>query len=337
MSTLIIAIAVFGLLILAHELGHFIAAKAAGIRVVEFSIGMGPSILSIKGKETLYSLRLLPIGGYNKMAGMEPGEEDDERGFNKQSVAKRMGVILAGSVMNFLLALFLFVIVFMILGTPSQSTLIGKVVPGSPAETAGLRAGDKILEVDGERVQNWNELLEKIQHRSGEKTQLLVDRGEGKFYVYLVPETDPETGKGMIGIWRAWERQSFYNSIIMGINQAVRIMVLLITSIVQMITGEVAPEVAGPVGIVQLLGEAAKFGVVNVLNFTAVLSLNLGLINLFPIPALDGSRLIFLGIEGITRRPVNPEKENFIHLVGFALLIMLMVVITYQDIMRIFQ
>lgn len=337
MTTLLIAVLVFGILILAHELGHFLAAKTAGIRVIEFSIGMGPSIFAFKGKETLYSLRLFPIGGFNRMAGMEPGEDDGERGFNKQPLLSKMGVVLAGSTMNFILALLLFIIVFMVLGIPSQSPLVGKIVPDSPAEVAGLREGDRILAVNGQKINSWDQLLNSIQKKAEKKVNFLVARKGQKINLQITPQKDPETGNSMIGIWRAWEKRGLIDSIVMGVKQAIGVGVLLVSTLVQMITGKIAPNVAGPVGIVQLVGEAAKLGVVSVLNFTAILSLNLGLINLFPIPALDGSRLVFLGLEGILGRPVNPEKENFIHLIGFAFLITIMLIITYQDILRLLQ
>lgn len=336
MTTLLVAVIIFGLLIVTHELGHFMVAKMVGIRVHEFSIGMGPVVLSTRKGETVYSLRAFPIGGFNRMAGMEPGDLEDERGFNKKSVGQRMAVIVAGSAMNFLLAIFLFIFVFMGIGVPSNTTVVGGVLPGRPAEQAGLQRGDRILAVAGQEVDNWRELVEIIHRSPGKPLNLLVERAGKQMQFTVTPEMDPQSKVGLIGIEQMWKQLGFFSSILRGIQQALAVGVLILTSLVQMVTGQVPAEVAGPIGIVQLAGEAARLGLASVLDFAGLLSLNLGIINLFPIPALDGSRLIFLGVEGVRGRPVNPERENFIHLIGFALLILLMIVITYQDLLRIF-
>ena len=336
MTTLLVAVIIFGLLIVTHELGHFMVAKMVGIRVHEFSIGMGPVVLSTRKGETVYSLRAFPIGGFNRMAGMEPGDLEDERGFNKKSVGQRMAVIVAGSAMNFLLAIFLFIFVFMGIGVPSNTTVVGGLLPGRPAEQAGLQRGDRILAVAGQEVDNWRELVEIIHRSPGKPLNLLVERAGKQMQFTVTPEMDPQSKVGLIGIEQMWKQLGFFSSILRGIQQAMAVGVLILTSLVQMVTGQVPAEVAGPIGIVQLAGEAARLGLASVLDFAGLLSLNLGIINLFPIPALDGSRLIFLGVEGVRGRPVNPERENFIHLIGFALLILLMIVITYQDLLRIF-
>ncbi|KKM11804.1 peptidase [Clostridiales bacterium PH28_bin88] len=336
MTTLLVAVIIFGLLIVTHELGHFMVAKMVGIRVHEFSIGMGPVVLSTRKGETVYSLRAFPIGGFNRMAGMEPGDLEDERGFNKKSVGQRMAVIVAGSAMNFLLAIFLFIFVFMGIGVPSNTTVVGGVLPGRPAEQAGLQRGDRILAVAGQEVDNWRELVEIIHRSPGKPLNLLVERAGKQMQFTVTPEMDPQSKVGLIGIEQMWKQLGFFSSILRGIQQALAVGVLILTSLVQMVTGQVPAEVAGPIGIVQLAGEAARLGLASVLDFAGLLSLNLGIINLFPIPALDGSRLIFLGVEGVRGRPVDPERENFIHLIGFALLILLMIVITYQDLLRIF-
>ncbi|MBS3971296.1 MAG: RIP metalloprotease RseP [Clostridia bacterium] len=337
MNTAVLAILIFGVLILVHELGHFIVAKATGIRVEEFAIGMGPKIFGVKYGETDYSLRALPIGGYNKMSGMEPGTEDDERGFNSKSVFQRMMVIIAGSLMNFLLAIVLFVLVFSFIGVPANSNVIGDTIEGFPAEQAGLKKGDQLTAINGQPVNNWLELTQIIQKNPEQNLTITVQRENTILQIDVVPKKDPETGLGMIGIRDSLKTYPVWTGLKLGTERAIAILVLIVTSLVHIVTGQAPAEVAGPVGIVQMIGEVAQYGIGTVFNFAALLSLNLGLINLLPIPALDGSRLVFLAIEGVRGKPINPERENFVHLVGFAMLILLMILITYKDILRIFN
>lgn len=334
--TIILALIIFSILVLVHEGGHFLAAKRAGMRVDEFAIGMGPTLWKFKKGETVYSLRAFPLGGFNRIAGMEGPEVSDPRGFNRQPLSKRMGVIAAGSGMNFLLAILLFILTFMVLGLPADRNVIGRVEPGMPAAQAGLKPGDKVLMINDIPVNSWSGMVELINQHPEAEISLLIERQGQQRRLTLTTTKDPDTGVGLIGIGPVWERQGLWRSITLGFRQSVAITVLIITSLVQMVTGQVAPDVVGPVGIVQLVGQAATFGLANVMTFMAVLSVNLGLINLLPIPALDGSRLVFLSIEAIRGRPINPEKENFIHLIGFALLIGLLILITYQDLIRIF-
>lgn len=331
-----IALALFFLLIIVHELGHFIVAKLVGIRVREFSIGMGPLVIGRKWGDTLYSLRLIPLGGYNRMAGMEPDDLDDPQGFNRKSVAQRVAVIASGSLMNFALAIFLYAFIFLALGLPSNSSVIGKVLPGRPAEAAGLRAGDRIIAVDGRPVASWQELVVIIHQNPGKKLQLTVERDKERFTVQVTPELDPQTQAGLIGIEQAIVRLNPLAALWQGMRQTGLMLLLIITGFGEMILGGVPVDLVGPVGIVQMVGQAARFGAASVLGFAAFISLNLGLINLFPIPALDGSRLIFLAVEGLRGRPVDPHKESLIHLVGFAVLVVAILIITYRDLLRIF-
>lgn len=331
--TIILALIILGIIIAVHEFGHFIVAKATGVRVEEFSIGLGPVIVGKKWGETYYSLRAIPIGGFNKMSGME-SEVKDPKGFNNKPVSKRAAVIASGSLMNFVLAIVLFVIVFGFVGMPADVNVVGEVIPGKPAEEAGLQAGDKILAVEEEEVASWVGLTEKIHENPGQELTLKVERDDKVFTVNVVPEKDPERGVGLIGIMNPTERVGLFEAVYEGITQAVSILVFIVISIVQMITGQMEAELAGPVGIVSMVGEYAALGLNSILSFTALLSLNIGLLNLLPIPALDGSRLIFLGIEGLRGKKIAAEKENIIHFIGFMLLILLLVFVTYQDIFR---
>lgn len=332
--TIIITVLLLGLLILAHELGHLLAAKAVGIKVHEFAIGLGPKIFGYQGPETLYTLRALPIGGFNRMAGMEPEDKDDIRGFNTKSVGQRSLVIAAGGLMNFVLAIVLFIIVFMGIGIPSNQNIIGGIIAHSPAEEAGLQPGDRIIAINDQKTSTWAELTEVIHNSPGKEIKLTILRDNQKMTVKVTPKFDPQYKVGLIGIERSWEKQGLIDSVTLGIKQAIGVTVMIIKSLIEMITGKIPAEVAGPIGMVELVDQAVEFGLANVLNFAAILSLNLGLINLLPFPALDGSRLLFLGIEKLRGEPLQPEKENFIHFIGFVVLMALMLIVTYQDIIR---
>jgi regulator of sigma E protease len=343
MLTLIASVFVFGLLIIFHEFGHFVVAKMIGIKVNEFSLGFGPKILTVTGGETTYNLRLVPLGGFVNMAGMDPNEETDEkdieRGFNKKSVWQRIAVIFAGPLMNFFLAALLFAVIFVSQGqpVPSSGTGIGDVNPGYPAEIAGLTAGDKIVAVDGIAVDNWNDMAKLINERPEKDISVVVLRGDSELLIEMKTIRDGD-GLGKIGIYPAEEyvKVGLLQSISLGVQWTVAFTVVIMEFLSRMIFGQVPAELGGPVRIVNEIGVAAQLGFIMLLKLAAILSLNLGLFNLFPIPALDGSRILFLVWEKIRRRPVDPVKENFIHLVGFALLMLLMLIITYNDILQIF-
>lgn len=343
MTTFIASVFVFGLLIVFHEFGHFIVAKIVGIKVYEFSLGFGPKLLGVSGGETLYTLRLLPLGGFVRMAGMDPEEEVDEkdldRGFNKKTVGQRIAVIFAGPFMNFLLAALLFAVVFSLQGEPvaSSGTRIGDINPGYPAQIAGLAAGDKIVAIDGKPVDKWADLVTLINERPEQNISVVVLR-DGSELQFALTTVKSEDGRGLIGIYPAEEyvKVGFLQSISLGIEWTTRFTVAIMDFVSKMIFGQMPADLGGPVRVVSEIGKAAQIGFVILLKLAAILSINLGLFNLFPIPALDGSRILFLFWEKIRRRPVDPVKENFIHLVGFGLLLLLMVIITYNDILKIF-
>lgn len=311
-------------------------AKAVGIRVHEFSLGFGPKLFGMPRGETTYNLRLLPLGGFVRMAGMDPEEEvEDERGFNKKPVYQRIGVILAGPLMNFLLAAVLLAVIFMTQGLPMPTTKVDKLLPGQPAERAGVQAGDKIVAIDGRPVDKWADITATINGRSGEKVTLTLQKEGQVRNVEVVPAAD-QNGQGKIGIYPAQEPQRLgpLASLAVGVEYTVRLTAMIIDFIGQMIFGKAPADLGGPVRVVREIGVAVEYGFYRLLQLAAILSVNLGLFNLFPIPALDGSRIVFLGFEGLRGRPVDPKKENFIHLVGFGLLLLLIVVITYNDILQ---
>lgn len=341
MLTFVASIFVFGLLITFHELGHFTVAKLVGIKVHEFSLGFGPKLFGIPKGETAYNVRALPLGGFVRMAGMDPQEEaeaDPERGFNKKTVGQRAAVIFAGPLMNFLLAVVLLALVFLFQGVPVSTTGIREVMPGYPAEKAGMVAGDKIVAINGRYAEAWEELVAMISARPNEQITVTVQRGNMEKHFKLTTSMDEQNGRGMIGIVPelGYQKTGLISAVGMGFNWTGRVTVMIVDYISKMITGQEPAELGGPVRVVSEIGKAAQVGILFLIQLAAFLSINLGLFNLFPIPALDGSRLLFLGWEKVFGRPVDPVKENYIHLVGFGLLLMFMVLVTYNDIIQIF-
>ncbi len=334
-----------------HELGHYMVAKWIGVKVIEFSFGFGPKIVGYQGKETLYALRIIPLGGFVKLHGMdaeidENGQSviaplNDVKSFMNKPIWQRIAVIAAGPIMNFVLAIILFVGVFAYLGIPTQGTSnqIGSLVQGKPAAISGIQPGDKILAVNQEPTLDWNRLTEIIHSKPDQVLSITIEKANGKQQkLSLKTEKDAQTGYGMIGIAPEvnYMHASILQSTRFGLERTLDFTKYIVVTLTQMITGKIPAEVGGPVMIAQVIGEGAHQGLANLLSLTGVLSIQLGLINLFPIPALDGSRIVLLLIEGLRGKPLNPEKENMIHLVGFVLLMALMVAVTYKDVVRLF-
>ncbi len=332
MQTAIAAIFVFGVLILVHELGHYFVARLTGIKVLELAIGFGPKVIGWRKNEINYSLRAVPLGGFCRMLGESPEEADEPDSFPQKPIPSRAAVLLAGAGMNLLLAIVVFfVIFFFIIGVPGyDSAAIGYVIEDSPAEEAGLEDGDKILSINGEAATEWNDVLKLISARPAEEIRLVIER-DGEELVYnIVTEVAPETNRGMIGIGPEMLKYRFFASLATSFER----FGLIIASMFQVLTGQAPLDVAGPVGIIFVIGEVAQTGFVNLLMLTALISISLGIMNLLPIPALDGGRLFFLFVEALRGRKLDPEKEGFIHFIGFALLILLILFITYQDLLR---
>lgn len=336
--TVLIAIFIIGVLVIAHELGHFLAAKANGILVLEFAVGMGPVIFSRQIGETRYSLRLLPIGGFARMAGEEQDEEDnyvpEYRRFDKKPIYARALVSVGGPLANFIVAVLLFAIVFMFVGVPSSAPQIGTVEPGWPAAAAGLMPGDRVISIGGVEVESWQDVQAEILARPGQLFTIVVERSGQPLTVEVTPRTDEESGRSQIGIGPSIERFGFLGALRMGWQETVWFTQQIVQLLGSMITGEVPAEGAGPIGLVVMVGQVAATGLVNLFTFAAIISIQFGLFNLLPVPALDGSRLVFLAIETIRGRPIEPEKENFVHFVGFVLLMTFMVFITFKDLQR---
>jgi len=336
MQTFVASVVIFGLLIFVHELGHFLVAKKAGIGVTEFAIGFGPRLLGWQAGETSYSLRLFPLGGFVRLVGQDPEESELEGSFQRQPIWRRFAVIISGPLMNLALAVVIFsLIYFAFVGIPNyQSTAVGGLLPGGRAMDVGLQPGDMLQNVAGEQVNDWPEVVKQINANPEKQITIDFERDGRRQTVQVTPRRDPQTGLGLIGISPQTRLYAFFPSLQMGFSNTVRFLEFIGVSILQMLTGRIAPDVVGPVGIVQIVGEAARTGVVNLLSLAAIISVNLGLLNLLPIPALDGSKLLFLLLEAVRGRPVDPRKESFIHFVGFTVLILLMIVVAYRDLVR---
>ncbi|NBI07895.1 RIP metalloprotease RseP [Senegalia massiliensis] len=329
MTTAITAIIIFFIVVLVHEFGHFATAKLVGIKVQEFSIGMGPRITKFNKGETEYSLRILPIGGYVKMEG-EDEKSDDERSFSNKSPISRILVLASGAIMNFLLALIIFFVISIVIGSPT--TIIDKVTENGPADTVGIKSGDEIVSINNEKIENWQESKDIITNAEDE-INITVLRDEKSLSFSLTPEKDENDNK-LIGI-SSKTRPSFIGSIKYAFNNLIFIISLMFDFIKMALTGNVSTsDVAGPIGVVQLIGETTKYGFLSVLNLAAFININLGFFNLLPIPALDGSRILFILIELLRGKPLDPEKEGMIHFIGFALLMALMIFISYNDLSR---
>ncbi|HWR39705.1 MAG TPA: RIP metalloprotease RseP [Patescibacteria group bacterium] len=337
-TTLLAAIFVFGLLVLVHELGHFITAKMVGMRVDEFALGFGPKLLSRKYGETVYSLRIIPLGGFNKIAGMDPDEEQDERSFSAKSVWARMLVIIAGSAMNLLLPILLFFIVFVSAGVDkvSDQPVIGKVFPDKPAAIAGFMPGDRILSVNDGAIDSWRQFVVLIQGNSGKPVAITIERNQEKMQITVQPEYDEKAKRGIIGVTPNIEnyQPSVFESVGLAVKQNITVTAAMLAGLADMVTGKAAADVAGPIGVAQMAGQVAQQGFIPLLQFAAFLSINLGIINLLPVPVLDGGHVVTLLIEAIRRKPLNRNVLQTVQMIGFALLMLLLLVATFMDFTR---
>ena len=332
MQTFVASIFVFGLLILVHELGHYLVARLTGIKVLELAIGFGPKLIGWRKNEIDYSLRVFPLGGFCRLLGENPEEASEPNSFPQKPILSRAAVLIAGAGMNLLLAIAVFfVIFFFIAGVPDTETAqIGYVIEESPAEAIGLEAGDMIVSINSIQVEKWEDVLNIISARPNEELQLIIERDRSVKEIIVVSETVPGSDRGMIGIGPVIQKYRVLPSLKFSLERFGTVII----SIFQVVTGQAPLDVAGPVGIIFVIGEVAQTGFINLLLLTALISISLGIMNLLPIPALDGGRLFFLMVEAIRGRRIDPEKEGFIHFIGFALLILLILFITYQDLLR---
>lgn len=417
MSTVIAFVVVFGVIVFFHELGHLYVAKRAGILCREFAIGFGPKVFSFMKNETVYTIRLLPLGGFVRMAGedaemieLKPGsqvglvvnssnvvtkiitdhfekyqdlrilevekadldydlvikgyEENNkelqtfsvdekamfveggqefqiapyDRQFASKSLGKRALTIFAGPLMNFVLAAVLLICIGMIQGMPTNKAQMGELVTTGAAYEAGLREGDQVLSIDGESVGTWKEIVAIVQENPGKELTMEIERdGEGMEIAVTPSVEETEAGEvGRIGVYAPTER-SVFGAITSGFTLTYEFTKQILVGVVALVTGQISIDnLSGPVGIFSITGEVAQSGFISLMNWMAILSINLGIMNLLPLPALDGGRLIFFAVEAVRGKPIDQQKESIIHFIGFALLMLLMLVVTWNDVKNFF-
>lgn len=340
MTTIVAWVAVFGILIAVHELGHFLMAKGLGMRVNEYSLGFGPSLIKQRWGETIYALRIIPLGGYVRLAGMEGNKTDDSREYPNRPLWQRFIVVFAGPVMNLALAAVLYAILFGPVGVPTPTTTVAKSIPHYPAYSAGIRAGDKIAKVDGRRIKNWTELEKAIQAHVHQPMRITVIRHHTAHTLTVRTRYDSLTHTNIVGIQPVMVpvHQNPAHAVVSGVKQTVALTGAWFGALFRLVEGHSHHfDVTGPVGIAVLVGKAAQEGWAYLLLLSAGLSANLGLFNVLPIPVLDGSRLFLMGIEGVRRKAMDPERESMIHLIGFVVLLLFVVFVTYHDIVHYFH
>lgn len=376
MATAIVTIVMFLLLITIHEFGHFIAAKAVGIKVLEFAVGMGPAVFKKQKGETLYSVRALPIGGYCKMEG-EDSESTDERGFSAKPVWARIIVVAAGATLNIVLGFILSAVIIGNSGTFSTN-VVDTVDINSYLDDAGVKSGDRIVAFNGKRISFFEDLaLYTSEMKADDDVELTIKRGGEKLKFSVKPSvqkvvyeytdtgvsvtqtvngvedkqfieygaslervddavgTKTESESVILGFVPVREKVTVFNVVPEAAKFTVYVVKLVYTMFFRMITGGVSVnQLSGPVGVVTVMNEAVKIGFINVIYIVALITINLGVFNLLPLPALDGGRLFFMLIELIRRKPIPPEKEGMVHTIGFILLMILSAFVFYNDIVK---
>ncbi|MGM9924099.1 MAG: RIP metalloprotease RseP [Bacillus sp. (in: firmicutes)] len=418
MQTVVSFIIIFGTLVFVHELGHLIFAKRAGILCREFAIGFGPKVFSFTKNETVYTIRLLPIGGFVRMAGedveaieIKPGyrvglkfdsagkvntiilnnkdkyrdikvveveeidlehklyvrgfedEEDQvmqtfevhpkavvvqdgvemqiapyDRQFSSKTLGQRTMAIFAGPMMNFVLAIVIFMVMAAIQGVVTDEPKLGKLTEDGVAISSGLKAGDEVQSINGTEVSTWTDVQQEIQKHPGKEIEFVVERGSKTLEIPVTPEEVERGGKvvGVLGVYAPTEK-SFTGVISYGFTETYFWTKEIFTLLGKLVTGQFNIDMlSGPVGIYVSTEEVAKSGVIYLLKWAGVLSINLGIMNLLPIPALDGGRLAFFAVEAVRGKPLDKQKEGMVHFIGFALLMLLMLVVTWNDIQRFF-
>lgn len=420
LKTILAFIFMFGLLVFIHEFGHMIFAKRAGMLVREFAIGFGPKIFSFKKNETVYTIRLLPMGGYVRVAGedpeiieLKPGhhiglefnhegkvnkiivnhkakhpnarvievehvdldhrlviegyEVDDheekhvfsvdekaffimdenetqiapyDRQFASKTVGQRAMQLFAGPMMNFLLAIVIFFVLGFTQGVPVEQAKIDQIQPGSPAEQAGFKNGDEIIKINGTTIESFTEFQIIVRENPETELAMTVQRDDEQVELSVIPnavyieEIDEEFGQ--IGVYQAFHKSAI-GTVKYGFTKTYEITTLILTNLGKLITGQYSIDMlSGPVGIYDATDQVVKSGISNFFMWTAILSINLGIINLVPLPALDGGRLLFIAIEAVRGKPIDPQKEGLVHFIGFAMLMLLMIIVTWNDIQRLF-
>jgi regulator of sigma E protease len=351
LTTIISTIIVLGILVFVHELGHFLLAKKLGVGVLKFSLGFGPKLIGKKIGETEYQIAVFPLGGFVKLIGENPEEEvkeeDRGRSFSAQPIWKRALIVSAGPFFNFFLAAALFSSINLF-GIPFFPSKVGEVSPGLPAERAGLKKGDVILYIDGEGVSKWDDLSKIIRNSKGKDLSIKVNRDGEILEMKVTPQASKvknlfgeEVSIFMIGITPSEEivvrKVGPLEAMGNGLFQTWQGIKLTVIGIVKLIQRVIpANTIGGPILIAQLAGEQAKRGLLSLALFMAILSINLGVINLFPVPILDGGHFLFLGLEAVLRRPISIKKMEMAQQIGLIFIILLMLFAFYNDLIRYF-
>lgn len=349
--TFLSAIVLLGLIIFVHELGHFLSAKLMRVRVLKFSLGFGPKLISKKHGDTEYLISSIPFGGYVKMLGETSEEElkEEEKvfAFNYQPVWKRFIIVFLGPLFNLLFAVVIFVFVFSY-GIPVLLPEVGDVLPQSPAERAGLIKGDMVISIDGSQITQWDEMTNIIHNSSGRSLNLKIKRKSEIITLSLIPEKKrvpdifgQRKEVGLIGIKPSGKtftkKSDFTESVANSVSRTWEISVLTLVSIVKLIQRVIPVNtIGGPILIIQMAGEQASMGILNFFIFMAIININLGILNLLPIPILDGGHIMFLGIEAIRRKPLSERVVSTAQRVGLAIILFIMAFALYNDIIRIF-
>mgnify|MGYP005755151499 CR=1 FL=1 len=335
MKSILLTLLIFAAIIIIHECGHFFAARLCGVRVNEFAIGMGPTLLRFGKKETRYSLRLFPIGGFVAMEG-ESDQSNDPRAFCNQAVWKRMIIVCAGAVMNLVLG-FVIILALTIPNKTLASTTIAEFSEGASTEASGLMVGDEITHINGRRMWVDSDIIYALSTDEDGVVDMTVRRDGEKVSLENVVFTK-ENGTLVIDFKVVGKQRGLINTLGYSLGKTASIGRLIWISIGQLVTGQAAiSDLSGPIGTAQAVGEATKAGMSTVMNLFAFITVNVGIFNILPIPALDGGRLVFLLFEAVTRRRIKPEYEAYVHFAGFVLVILLFVFVSYQDIVNLIR
>lgn len=357
--TIVAFILILGLLVLVHEFGHFIAAKKNGVYVEEFGFGYPPKLFSFKFKDTLYSINLLPLGGFVKLYGEEAGELDAEKttkkipsnqAFTNKKPWQKLIILCAGVLGNFLLGWFLISILFTQgIPTPTKDVIIDRIVSNSPAQYAGLKPKDILLEIKVNdqifKLKSTNDLIDLSKKYAGQEFNIKINRANIKQTIFVTPRKNPPSGQGPLGIVITSfieKRYPWYQAPFFGLIEAFNITNKIVSELGKtlflLITFQKPHiDVAGPIGIAQFTGQAIKFGRNAVLEFIALLSLNLAVLNILPFPALDGGRLVFVIYEWISKKRVNKNLERYLNFAGFSLLILLALLVSISDVVKLIK
>ncbi|MGD0523234.1 MAG: M50 family metallopeptidase [Candidatus Microgenomates bacterium] len=355
-GSILIFLLVLSILVIVHELGHFLVAKKNGVWVEEFGLGIPPRIYGKKIGETIYSINLFPFGGFCRMHGetSEDGISEPKKAFLNKGKLARVAIVMAGVVMNFILGIVAFGIVYSFSGIPreSKNVKLVDIASGSPAQVAGLLVGDVIKSADGETINSINQFVDLVEKNKGRKITLVTEQslpaGRQVKKIILTPRANPPSGEGPLGVVLStteiyyppvWQRP-FYG-VYYGSKDAFfwgkTVILGFVSLISQLFMGKVPNDVSGPVGIFAVTTEATKYGLLSLINFVGILSINLAILNVIPFPALDGGRLLFIGIEGLIGRKVVPRIEATIHMVGMVILMLLILAITARDVERLIK